>query len=139
MAVLDPDNLFMALLVLAVAAVGGATVRATERWQRRAQDRADRRAAELDAAAEAAVRAERLAVARELHDLVSHAVGVMVMQAGAALARARAIRSGPAARSTSSAGPRPRPWTSSTGWSTCSAHGVLGAEVPGPTGTTWPR
>ncbi|UOY03253.1 sensor histidine kinase [Blastococcus sp. PRF04-17] len=82
----DPDNVFLALLTLALAAVGGAAVRAGERWQLRAQERADRRAAELDAAAGAAVRAERLAVARELHDLVSHAVGVMVMQAGAALA-----------------------------------------------------
>jgi signal transduction histidine kinase len=86
MALLNPDNAFMALLVLAVATAGGAAVRAGERWQRSARDRADRRAAELDAAAEDAVRAERLTVARELHDLVSHAVGVMVMQAGAALA-----------------------------------------------------
>ena len=86
MALRNPDNAFAALMVLAVAALGGAAVRAGEWWRRRAQDRADRRAAELHAAAEGAVRAERLAVARELHDVVSHAVGVTVMQAGAALA-----------------------------------------------------
>jgi signal transduction histidine kinase len=86
MGIRDPDNVVITLLALAVATAGGAAVRAGERWQRRAQDRADRRAAELDAAAEAAVRGERLTVARELHDLVSHAVGVMVMQAGAAMA-----------------------------------------------------
>ncbi|HLM04906.1 MAG TPA: histidine kinase [Blastococcus sp.] len=82
----DPDNLGFTLALIGVAAVGGGAVRASERWGRAARGRADRRAAELDAAAENAVRAERLTVARELHDVVSHAVGVTVVQAGAALA-----------------------------------------------------
>ncbi len=82
----DPDNLPFTLVLLGVATAGGAVVRASDAWGRSARARADRRAAELDAAAQAAVRQERLAVARELHDVVSHAIGVMVMQAGAALA-----------------------------------------------------
>ncbi|TFV91224.1 histidine kinase [Blastococcus sp. CT_GayMR16] len=85
LAVRDPDNLFLAMLTLAAAAVGSTVVRIAEFWGRSARTRADQRAAELDAAAGTAIRSERLAVARELHDLVSHAVGVMVMQAGAAL------------------------------------------------------
>jgi signal transduction histidine kinase len=40
--------------------------------------------AERDEAAERAVRAERVRLARELHDVTSHSVGVMVLQAGAA-------------------------------------------------------
>jgi signal transduction histidine kinase len=134
MALRDPDNVFIALLTLAVAAVGGAAVRAGEGWQRSAQARADRRAAELDAAAEGAVRAERLAVARELHDVVSHAVGVMVMQAGAALA----TRAGDPVRAR-----RALDVVRRTSAETLSEldrlvdvldHGVLGAEVPGPDG-----
>jgi signal transduction histidine kinase len=130
----DPDNLFIALLALAVAAVGGAAVRAGERWQRSAQERADRRAAQLDAAADAAVRAERLTVARELHDVVSHAVGVMVMQAGAALATrgsdpVRARRALDVVRRTAA-----ETLAELDRLVDVLDHGVLGAEVPGPDG-----
>jgi signal transduction histidine kinase len=51
-----------------------------------ARAQADRRSAELAAAAGQAVHTERLAVARDLHDVVSHAISVIVVQAGAAQA-----------------------------------------------------
>lgn len=79
-----PSNLEVTAMIVAVPALAGALVA----WRRAvgaaARDRAARRSAELVAAREDAVRRERLAVARELHDVVSHAVGVMVVQAGAA-------------------------------------------------------
>ncbi len=54
---------------------------------RSAAVRAERLAAEQAELSEAAVRAERVTVARDLHDVVSHAVVVMVVQAGAAEAQ----------------------------------------------------
>jgi signal transduction histidine kinase len=70
----------------------GLTALAGHTWGRRDREGADalstaeRLRAEHEAAAERAVRAERLRLARELHDVASHAVGAMMLQAGAAAA-----------------------------------------------------
>lgn len=80
----DPDNLGVLVLVFAVAAVAGTVVAAQRQRQARAQAAARARERLLGDTASEAVRAERVLVARELHDVVSHAVGVIALQAAAA-------------------------------------------------------
>jgi signal transduction histidine kinase len=81
---LSQDNVIVALIVF-----GGTAVCSWETERRRsvaaaAAASADQLADEHRAASERAVRAERLTVARDLHDVVSHAVVVMTVQAAAA-------------------------------------------------------
>jgi signal transduction histidine kinase len=80
----DRGNAAICVVLLVVSWILGAVVGGNRRRQTAAATRAAARQAELDADREEAVRAERLAVARELHDVVSHAVGVIAIQAGAA-------------------------------------------------------
>lgn len=79
-----PDNVAVNLVVV-VAVVGtAALVRRSRRTAERARREAAAREAELRTAALAAVTEERQAVARELHDVASHAVSLLAVQAGAA-------------------------------------------------------
>ncbi|MFG2036564.1 sensor histidine kinase [Dactylosporangium sp. NPDC048998] len=65
-------------------ALGGAALRARRRHRRALEERGWLLERERQAAASAAVGAERARIARELHDIVSHNVSVMVVQTGAA-------------------------------------------------------
>jgi signal transduction histidine kinase len=80
----DRNNVGIVAVLLLVAAAGGAVTGHARRRSAEARRTAQSRAAELDRAAEAAVAAERTAFAREIHDTVSHAIGVIAVQAAAA-------------------------------------------------------
>lgn len=82
----DPGNGPFTLAVIALPAFAGFEWSSQDRVARAASAQADRLRADLEARVEAARREERLRIARELHDVASHAVGVMVMQASAASA-----------------------------------------------------
>ncbi|MEU6512044.1 histidine kinase [Streptomyces sp. NPDC046942] len=76
-----------AALAVASAAVVGLTValvRTRRRWQAAVGERGWLLERERESAAEAAIAAERDRIARELHDIVSHNVSLMVVQASAA-------------------------------------------------------
>jgi len=70
----------------AFGGLAGGTFGRRDQEERSATVVAGRLRAEHEAAAARAMYAERLRLARELHDVASHAVGAMVLQAGAALA-----------------------------------------------------
>lgn len=82
----EPDVLVVALGVACFAAVClvVALVRTRRRWQAAVGERGWLVERERESAARAAVAAERDRIARELHDIVSHNVSLMVVQAGAA-------------------------------------------------------
>src|SRR5215831_4021769 len=63
--------------------VAGFALRAREEQAEAAEVRADQAEREREAAARVAVAEERARIARELHDVVAHAVSVMVLQVGA--------------------------------------------------------
>lgn len=86
----DVGNVALALGLIALSAFAGHEWSAHDRADRVATARADRLQADLDARIDDARREERLRIARELHDVASHAVGVMVLQASAV----RALREG---------------------------------------------
>ena len=77
------DQLVFIPLDFAVAWVAGLAVRARAEQAEVAESHATQAEQELDAATRVAVAEERARIARELHDIVAHAVSVMVLQVGA--------------------------------------------------------
>lgn len=80
----EAGNEPITLAVFGLAAITGSLWGARDREERASVCAAAALRDAHDAVAARAVRAERLRLARELHDVASHAVGVMVLQAGAA-------------------------------------------------------
>ncbi|MBI5103784.1 MAG: sensor histidine kinase [Solirubrobacterales bacterium] len=69
--------------IFAVAWLAGTAQRQRAEQAEAAEERAARAEREREAAARLAVAEERVRIARELHDIVAHAVSVMVLQTGA--------------------------------------------------------
>jgi signal transduction histidine kinase len=70
-------------LLFAICWLGGFALRTRAQQAELAEARASRAEFERDTAARIAVAEERARIARELHDIVAHAVSVMVLQVGA--------------------------------------------------------
>jgi signal transduction histidine kinase len=77
------DELVFVPLEFAISWVAGLAVRERAVQAEVAEVRATQAEQERDAAARVAVAEERARIARELHDIVAHAVSVMVLQVGA--------------------------------------------------------
>ena len=75
-------------LEFAISWVAGFGVRERAEQAEAAEERATRAEREREAGARIAVAEERARIARELHDIVAHAVSVMVLQVGAVRAPA---------------------------------------------------
>ena len=77
------SDLIFIPLRFAAAWVAGYALRERSEQAEAAEERAARAEREREAAARVAVAEERARIARELHDIVAHAVSVMVLQVGA--------------------------------------------------------
>ena len=80
---LGPADRFFTPLIFIVGWVAGFALRERNQQAEAAEDRALRAERERESAARVAVAEERARMARELHDVVAHAVSVMVLQVGA--------------------------------------------------------
>jgi signal transduction histidine kinase len=81
---LDGVNFWVVILEIGVAVGGGLTVRLARRFAGASEKAREVREEELQRAADTAVSAEREMFARELHDVVSHAIGLIAVQTSAA-------------------------------------------------------
>lgn len=79
----EPSDLLFTPLIFVVGWVVGYALRERNQQAEDAEERARRAERERDTAARLAVAEERARMARELHDVVAHAVSVMVLQVGA--------------------------------------------------------
>jgi signal transduction histidine kinase len=94
-----PDSLAVPLLVLAAAWLAGDSTRTRRAYIAEIERRAADAQRDLARQAELAAAAERERITRELHDVIAHALSVMVIQAqgaGSALRRRRAAEAGEA-------------------------------------------
>lgn len=82
----DPENVAINAGIMALAAYAGHAWTTHGRAEKDALSLAEERQVRFTAAFDAALAAGRLDTARAVHDIASHAVGAMVMQANAALA-----------------------------------------------------
>ena len=87
------DELVLVPIEFAISWVAGFAVRERAEQAEAAELRASQAEQERDVAARIAVAEERARIARELHDIVAHAVSVMVLQVGAVRHRLPAARS----------------------------------------------
>ena len=78
-----PGDLFFVPLLFAIGWLAGFAMRERAEQAEAAEMRAAHAEREREAAARIAVAEERARIARELHDIVAHAVSVMVLQVGA--------------------------------------------------------
>jgi signal transduction histidine kinase len=79
----DPGEFVFTPLLFAIGWLAGFALRERGEQAEAAELRATLAEREREAAARVAVAEERTRIARELHDIVAHAVGVMVLQVGA--------------------------------------------------------
>ena len=81
----DPGNLAIELALVGLPVFAGNAWQDKDRAYRAAREQAERLHGVHEAVVQTAVTQERLRVARDLHDVTSHAVGVMLLQAAAAI------------------------------------------------------
>jgi signal transduction histidine kinase len=78
-----PGDFFFTPVLFTIGWLVGYAMRERNQQAEAAEERADRAERERESAARVAVAEERARMARELHDVVAHAVSVMVLQVGA--------------------------------------------------------
>jgi signal transduction histidine kinase len=88
----DPGELAFTPLMFAVAWLAGHVLRRRAEETQAAEGRADQALRDRETAARLAVAEERARIARELHDVVAHALSVMVLQVGAVRRRLTAAQ-----------------------------------------------